>query len=268
MPGILIGKTAIVTGSTRGIGWSIARTFAAEGANVVIHGTHQERASQKLSEIRVAGGVAAVCLGDVAEEAFAERLIDFAVREFHGIDIFVSNAGMSGFQPFLSMSHQMWRRFLDVHLSGAFYGGQAAARQMVAQGRGGRILNMSSVAGAFALYGFTAYSTVKAALLGLTRVQAVELAEHKITANALMPGPVHNEMMDELWGPERLAERCKTIPIGHLATGEDVAHMALFLASPAADYVTGQSFVIDGGASAAGLYAHEVFKHLSDTPKP
>jgi len=268
MAGILHGRTAIVTGSTRGIGWAIAQMFAAEGANVVIHGTHEQRAAQKLNEIEAAGGAAAVCLGDVAEEAFAPRLIDFAVEKFNGIDIFVSNAGMSGFEPFLTMSHEMWRRFLDVHLSAAFYCGQAAAQRMVAQGRGGRILNMSSVAGAFALYGFTAYSTVKAALISLTRVQAVELAEHKITANALVPGPVHNEMMDELWGPERLAERCKTIPMGRLATGEDVAKMALFLASPAAEYITGQSFVIDGGASAAGLYTHEVFKHLSGTRKP
>jgi len=268
MAGTLQGRTAIVTGSTRGIGWAIARTFAAEGANVVIHGTNEQRAAEKLNEIQAAGGTAAVCLGDVAEEAFAPRLIDFAVEKFNGIDILVSNAGMSGFEPFLTMPGEFWRRFLNVHLSGAFYCGQAAARRMVAQGRGGRILNMSSVASTFALYGLTAYATVKAALISLTRGQAVELAEHKITANALVPGPVHNEMMDELWGPEKLAERCRTIPIGRLATGEDVAGMALFLASPAADYITGQSFVVDGGASAAGLYTHEVFKHLSGIRKP
>jgi 3-oxoacyl-[acyl-carrier protein] reductase len=133
----------------------------------------------------------------------------------------------------------------------------------VAQNRGGRILNMSSVAGAFGMHGFTAYATVKAALLGLTRVQAVELAEYKITANALAPGPVQNQMMDDLWGPEKLAERRHTIPLDRLAQPEDVAKVALFLASPAADYITGQAIVIDGGASAAGLYAHEVFKRLA-----
>jgi NAD(P)-dependent dehydrogenase (short-subunit alcohol dehydrogenase family) len=261
MPGTLLGQTAIVTGSTRGIGRAIPTRFAAEGANVVVHGTNEARAAETLAEIKAAGGSAATCLGDVADEAFAPRLVDFAVQQFGGLDIFVANAGMSGFQPFLTMSHDMWRRFLDVHLSGSFYGGQAAAQRMVAQGRGGRLLNMSSVASAFALYGFTAYSTVKAALISLTRVEAVELAEHKITANALVPGPVWNEMMEELWGPERLAERCKTIPMGRLAQGEDVARLALYLASPAADYVTGQAFVVDGGAAAAGLYAHEVFKH-------
>ena len=263
MSGILQQKVAIVTGSTRGIGKAIAKAFAAEGANVVVHGTHEQRAADTLKEITAAGGKAAVCLGDVADKTFVSRLVKFAVDTFGGLDIFVSNAGMSGFAPFLQMPSEMWQRFLDVHLSGAFYGGQAAARQMVAQGRGGRILNMSSVAGMFALYGFTCYSTVKAALISLTRVQAVELAEHKITANALVPGPVRNEMMDELWGSEKLAERSHTIPMNRLALPEEVANVAVFLASPAADYITGQTFVIDGGASAAGLYAHEVFKRYA-----
>ena len=263
MSGILQGKSAIITGSTRGIGRAIALAFAAEGANVVVHGTQEQRANETVREIQAAGGTCAACLGDVADESFAARLIQFAAERYQGVDILVSNAGMSGFEPFLTMAPATWRRFLDVHLSGAFYCGQAAAQRMVAQGRGGRILNMSSVAGAFALYGLGAYATVKGGLLSLTRAQAVELAEHKITANALVPGPVWNEMMESLWGPERLAERCRTIPLGRLAQGEDVAKMALFLASPAADYITGQSFVIDGGASAAGLYAHEVYKHQS-----
>ena len=261
MAGVLRGKTAVVTGSTRGIGRAIAKAFAAEGASVIVHGTNEQRANETVSEIQSAGGMSAACLGDVADAAFAPRLVDFAVGRFQSIDILVCNAGMSGFEPFLTMSSQTWQRFLDVHVSGSFYCGQAAAQRMVAQGRGGRILNMSSVAGTFAVYGLTAYATVKAALVSLTRAQAVELAEHKITANALVPGPVWNEMMEELWGPERLAERCRTIPLGRLAQGDDVAKMALFLASPAADYITGQTFVIDGGASAAGLYAHEVFKH-------
>ena len=266
MAGVLQGKTAIVTGSTRGIGRAVAEAFAAEGANVVVHGTDEPRAAETAGAIRAAGGMAAVCLGEVADAAFAPRLADFAVDRFGGIDILVANAGMSGFEPFLTMSAQTWQRFLDVHLSGAFLCGQAAARRMVAQGRGGRILNMSSVAGRFAMYGLAAYATVKAGLLSLTRAQAVELAEHRITANALAPGPVWNEMMEELWGPERLAERCRTIPLGRLAQGADVARTAVFLASPGADYITGQAIVIDGGASAAGLYAHEVYKHQPPIP--
>jgi NAD(P)-dependent dehydrogenase (short-subunit alcohol dehydrogenase family) len=261
MSGMLKGKTAVVTGSTRGIGRSIAKVFAQEGANIIIHGTNMERAKDAVYEMEQLGTKAAACLGDVSDAPFAQQLMEFSVEKFGAVDIFVSNAGMSTFEPFLTMSHQTWHRFLNVHVSGAFYCGQAAAQQMVKQGRGGRIMNMSSIASSFALYGFTAYSTVKTALLGLTRVQAVELAEHNITANTLVPGPVWNEMMEELWGPEKLAERCKTIPMGRLAKGEDVGKTALFLASDAASYLTGQSFVIDGGASAAGLYAHEVYKH-------
>jgi len=260
MTTLLKNKTAIVTGSTSGIGRALAETFAAAGANIVIHGTNRERADEVLRRLRDAGHAAEVCLGDVAEEGFAARLVDCAVRAFGGVDILVNNAGMLGLEPFLTLKHETWRRFLDVHLSGAFYCGQAAARQMVEQKRGGRIINMSSVSSSFAYHGFTSYATVKGAVLSLTRVQAVELAEHKITANALVPGPVWNDAMDVLWGPERLAERCKTIPLGRLATGDDVAQAALYLVSPAADYITGQSFVIDGGASAAGLYAHEIYK--------
>ena len=152
MAGVLQGKTAIVTGSTRGIGRAVAEAFAAEGANVVVHGTDEPRAAETAGAIRAAGGMAAVCLGEVADAAFAPRLADFAVDRFGGIDILVANAGMSGFEPFLTMSAQTWQRFLDVHLSGAFLCGQAAARRMVAQGRGGRILNMSSVAGRFAMH--------------------------------------------------------------------------------------------------------------------
>ena len=173
MKDILKGKTAIVTGSTRGIGRSIAKVFAAAGANVVVHGTHAGRAADVVKEIEAAGGNVITRLGDVADEAFAPNLVRATVKAFGGVDILVCNAGMSGFEPFLTMSHKIWQRFLDVHLSGTFYCGQAAARQMAKQGNGGRILNMSSVANSFALYGFTAYSTMKAGLLGLTDRKSV-----------------------------------------------------------------------------------------------
>jgi NAD(P)-dependent dehydrogenase (short-subunit alcohol dehydrogenase family) len=131
---------------------------------------------------------------------------------------------------------------------------------MVAAGRGGRIIYMSSISAMNAMYGYAAYCSAKSAVMALTRVAALELAPHKITANAIAPGPVQNEMMDQLWGPERLKERSRGIPLGRIAQPEDVAEMALFLASERADYVTGQAFFVDGGASAAGLYTHEVFK--------
>jgi 3-oxoacyl-[acyl-carrier protein] reductase len=131
---------------------------------------------------------------------------------------------------------------------------------MVAAGRGGRILYMSSISAMNAMYGYAGYCSAKSGVMGLMRVAALELASHGITANALAPGPVQSEMMDALWGPERLKERSQGIPLGRIANTGDVAEMALFLVSPGAAYITGQAFFVDGGASAAGLYTHEVFK--------
>ena len=260
MPGKLAGKTAIVTGSSRGIGRAIAVRFAAEGARVVIHGTDAARAGSVVEEIGAAGGTAAICLGDVTDTKFGEELAAFAVERFGGIDVMVANAGTAGFAPFLEMTAETFRSFLEVHVTGAFTTSQACAKRMVAAGRGGRILYMSSISAMNAMYGYAGYCSAKSGVMALMRVAAVELAAHGITANALAPGPVQNEMMEQLWGPERLKERSQGIPLGRIATTEDVAEMALFLASPGAEYITGQAFFIDGGASAAGLYAHEVFK--------
>lgn len=260
MPGNLSGKTAVVTGSTRGIGRALALRFAAEGANVVVHGTDAVRAHATAQAITEVGGHAAVCLGDVANDDFGEVLAAHAVDRFGAVDIFVANAGMVSFEPFLEMSAAKLRRSLDVHVIGAFSTSQAAARRMVEAGNGGRILHIASVAGVHAMFGYAAYSASKSAVMALTRVTALELAVYGITVNAIAPGPVQNEMMDELWGPERLKERCRTIPAGRLAQPEEVAEMALFLASPGASYITGQTLFLDGGATAAGLYTHEVFQ--------
>lgn len=256
----LAGKTAVVTGSSRGIGRAIAVRLAREGAQVVIHGTDAARAGAVVEEIVSAGGAAAVCLGDVADESFAERLAQFALEHFGSLDIFVANAGMAGFTPFLEMKAETFRNFMEVHVTGAFTTSQAAARVMVQAGRGGRILYMSSISAMNAMYGYAGYCSAKSGVMGLMRVAALELAAHGITVNALAPGPVQNEMMETLWGPERLKERSQGIPLGRIAQPSDVADMASFLVSPGAQYITGQAFFIDGGASAAGLYTHEVFK--------
>ena len=252
MAGLLEGKTAIVTGSSRGIGSAIAKMYAAEGANVVIHGTNAERAEKVCREIQTAGGRAATCLGDVAEDAFAPRLIEFAVREYGGVDIFVSNAGMSGFEPFLTMSHDMWRRFLDVHLSGAFYGGQAAARQMVAQaksgGKPGCIVNLSSVNAVFALPDHAAYSISKGGIAQLTKAMALSLAKYNIRVNAIGPGSINTAMLQQVMADEGVKRRILSrTPLGRLGEVEEIAAVALFLASEAASYITGQTIYADGG---------------------
>lgn len=260
MSGMFVGKTAVITGSSRGIGRAMALRFAAEGANVVVHGTDATRAHATAQAIVESGGCAGVCLGDVAEDGFGEELASYAVDRFGSVDIFIANAGMVSFEPFLEMNAATFRRFLDVHVTGAFTTSQAAARRMVEAGNGGRVLYIASVAGIHAMFGYAAYSAAKSAAMALTRVASLELAVYGITVNAIAPGPVQNEMMDQLMGPERLRERCRTIPAGRLAQPDDVAEFALFLASPGAAYITGQTHFLDGGATAAGLYTHEVFK--------
>ncbi len=238
----------------------MALRFAAEGANVVVHGTDATRAQATAHAITESGGSAGVCLGDVAEDSFGEELAGYAMERFGSVDIFVASAGMVSFEPFLEMSAATFRRFQDVHVTGAFTTSQAAARRMVEAGNGGRIVYVASIGGLHAMFGCAAYSAAKNAVMALTRVAALELAVYGITVNAIAPGPVQNEMMDNLLGPERILERCRTIPAGRLAQPEEVAELAVFLASPGASYITGQTLILDGGSTAAGLYTHEVFK--------
>ncbi len=252
-------QVAVITGSTKGLGREMAIRFAAEGCRVVVHGMDAERAE----EVRQACGPnSAVFLGDVADQPTAIELMDFAVKHFGRLDILVNNAGVVKMQPFLEFEAAVWQRLVDIHLSGAFYCAQAAARIMARSG-GGRILNISTIAASFGQFGFAAYAPVKAGVEALTRVMAVELAQHRISVNCIAPGPVWNDMMEHLYGLEKLAERCRTIPMQRMAEAAEVAELALYLLSPAAGYMTGQVLHLDGGASAAGCFTMEVYKRAT-----
>ncbi len=252
----LNGQVAIITGSTKGIGREIAVRFAQEGCRVVVHGTNAERAEETRAEC---GEGAAVFLGDVSRQEVAAGLAAFAMEKFGRLDILINSAGVVKMEPFLEFRGETWRQLVDVHLSGAFYCSQAAARVMAA-GEGGRIIQISTIAAGFGQFGFGAYAPVKAGVEALTRVMAVELAAHRISVNCIAPGPVWNEMMEKLYGVERLQERCKTIPMQRMGLASEVAELALYLVSPAAAYMTGQVLHLDGGASAAGPFTMEVYK--------
>jgi 3-oxoacyl-[acyl-carrier protein] reductase len=255
----LEGKVAVVTGSTKGIGREIVVHFAREGCKVVVHGTDRARAE----EVRAAcGSDADIFLGDISLQQTAADLAAFAHNRFGRFDILVNNAGVVKMEPFLDFQAGTWRQLVDGHLSGAFYCGQAAARVMAGAG-GGRIINVSTIAAGFGQFGFAAYAPVKAGVEALTRVMAVELAAHGIAVNCIAPGPVWNDMMENLYGVERLKERCRTIPMQRMALASEVAALALYLVSPESAYMTGQVLHLDGGASAAGPFTMEVYKRAS-----
>jgi NAD(P)-dependent dehydrogenase (short-subunit alcohol dehydrogenase family) len=259
MAGRLEGLAAVITGSSRGIGRVTAERFIAEGAHVVVHGTDAMRTCEAARKMG-----AACCAGDVRERETSDALVKTCLDSFGRIDVFIANAGLVRMKPFLEFDEASWRESMEVNVSGAMYGCQAAARAMAESGKGGRLITVSTIGANMGQFGFTGYGTSKAALLGLTRVMAVELASAGITANCIVPGPVMNDMLLSLYGEQRLSERRKTIPMGRLAEAAEVASMAVFLASQEAGYITGQTFVIDGGASAAGCYTMEVFRRANE----
>lgn len=262
------GKVAVITGSTKGIGREMALLFAESGCRIVVNGSNAQRAEETAALVKERGSEAAVCLGDVSRQETADALMECAFDRFGRLDVLVSNAGIVTLEPFLEFRSETWQRFLDVHLSGTFLCGQAAARRMRDAGAGGRIVNIATIAATMGMYGFAAYAAAKGGVIALTKVMAVELAQYGITVNCIAPGPVANEQLLNLYGAEYLKERGKTIPLNRLADAREVAQVALFLASPEAAYVTGQIIAVDGGASAAGCYAHEVYKRAQAAQNP
>jgi glucose 1-dehydrogenase len=246
--GVLDGKVAIVTGGARGIGLAIARRFVADGAKVVI------------GDIDQAGEAQAHALGpdcrfvatDVGQAADANALIAAASTAFGSIDVLVNNAGIIHAADFLDLAEQDFDRVLRVNLKGAFLVGQAAARQMVAQvkaGRvGGAIINMSSINAAVAIPNQAPYCVSKGGLSQLTKVMALSLAPHGIRVNAIGPGSIMTPMMATI-ATDREAKRrvLSRTPLGRIGDADEVASVAAFLASDAASYVTGEIIYVDGG---------------------
>ncbi|MDX1745513.1 MAG: SDR family oxidoreductase, partial [Halobacteriales archaeon] len=185
--GQLTDKTAIVTGSSSGIGAAIAEQFAEEGANVVTNSRALERAEATAEAIREAGGEATAVEADVSHRADVESLVQEAVEAYGSVDIMVNNAGVQANDPILEMSEEDWRQVIEVDLTGVFFGCQAAGLQMADQGTGGQIINISSLFGHFGVQGRGNYNAAKAGVNNLSRSFAVELAEFDVGVNVLAP---------------------------------------------------------------------------------
>jgi glucose 1-dehydrogenase len=247
----LAGKTAIVTGSSRGIGRGIATRFAQEGANVVINYVGAVGAAEEaLAEVIAAGARGVLLQADVSSAPEVVALIEAAVKEFGTVDVLVNNAGVETHAPFWEVTEADYDRVMNVNVKGAFFAAQALTRHLRATGRPGRIINISSVHEEMAFPNFAAYCASKGAMRMLARTLAVELGPLGITINNIAPGaietPINTALLND---PVKLRSLLKQIPLGRLGQPGDVAGLAAFLASEDASYVTGSTFVVDGGLS-------------------
>ena len=245
----LENKVAIVTGSSLGIGRAIAVAFGREGASVAInYRSHPDEGDQAVQEIEKAGGKAISVKADVSEPEEVKGLIQKTVQEFGRLDVMVNNAGIEQKFPFLETPLDIWEKVISVNLTGVWIGCQEAARQMVSQGDGGRIINVSSVHEDLPMPTNSPYCAAKGGLRMLMRTIAVELAPHSITVNNIAPGAVEtpiNRNLDEHPGQRQVL--LSEIPLGRIGQPEEIASLAVYLASDASSYSTGSTFVVDGG---------------------
>lgn len=248
---------ALVTGSGAGIGRAIALQLAADGFDVVVNDIDAGAAAAVADEVRSAGRRAASICGDVSSREFVDELVARTATELGSLDVLVANAGINIIKPFVDFTERDLRKIFEINVFGVFYCVQAAARQMIAQGRGGKIINAASAGGKRGYELLGAYSATKFATVSITQTAALEFAKYGITVNAYCPGAVDTdmwEMIDETIGSinqvakgETVKARVAKIPLGRMALPHDVAKLVSFLASDKSNYMTGQSLVIDGG---------------------
>jgi NAD(P)-dependent dehydrogenase (short-subunit alcohol dehydrogenase family) len=245
--GVLSGKVAVVTGASRGLGRAIAVAFAEAGADVAV----AARAKAELEETaQQAGrhGVRTLALPtDVTSYAAVERLMTQTVAELGRLDIVVNNAGIARVAPLAEAALEDWRAILDVNLSGVFHGCRAAAPYLIGQ-KSGKVINLASVLAAVALPGYTMYAATKGAVIALTRTLAVEWARHNVQVNAIAPGWFVTDMNEAAFADPRIHERLtRDIPARRTGRLEEIGPLALYLAGPGSEFMTGQTIFLDGG---------------------
>ena len=243
------GKSILVTGAANGIGLACARRFALGGGQVALADIDAARVEVAAKSLGAYGAVAIAIACDVTSRADIERAVATTAERFAGLDIMVNNAGIAASAPFLDMDDALFDRVIATNLRSVFLGGQIAARQMVAQERGGAIVNMSSVNALMAIPGLAAYGASKGGINQLTRVMAVELAPHSIRVNAIGPGTILTNLARKAVLSDKAARNrvLSRTPLGRAGEPEEVASIAAFLAGPDASYITGQVIYPDGG---------------------
>jgi glucose 1-dehydrogenase len=250
----LQGKVAIVTGGNTGIGKAVVLALAEKGASVVIDYVSNEQATEDLErKIADLGEVATAVEADVSKVEDLQRMIDTAISAYGRLDIMVNNAGIETRTSVLDTTEDQYEKVLAINLKSAFFGTQLAAKQMIAQGDGGRIINMTSVHEDWPMAGNTAYCLSKGGMRMLTRTAGVELGPHNICVVGVGPGAVDTPINAQtVANPAALAALNKSIPLGRLAEPEEIASVVAFLAGPGAGYITGTTIFADGGIMQSG----------------
>ena len=241
----LSGQKALVTGATRGLGRAIAITLAANGAGVACIGTNEAKLNETVEFIRSAGGEADAYVCNVADPAAVAATCDAVIEKWGFVDILVNNAGITRDKLLMQMEDDDWDAVLNINLKGTFLFTRALSRLMISK-RKGKIINISSVSGLMGNPGQANYSASKAGIIGFTATVAKEIAKRGVTCNAIAPGFIQTDMTAAL-GEVGLDIAKQTIPMKKVGQPQDIANAVLFLASPAASYITGQVLAVDGG---------------------
>lgn len=248
---VLGDRVAVVTGASRGLGRAMAVAFAEAGADVALAGRSKPDLEETAHRVEATGRRALVVPTDVTSYADVETLMTRAYRELGRLDIVVNNSGVARVKPLVEWTPEEWRALVDVNLLSVLNGCRAAAPHLIAQ-QAGKVINVSSMLAAVGLAGYSVYSATKGAIIAFTRTLGVEWARHNIQVNAIAPGWFDTEMSAPAWQEARIAERLiRDIPARRIGRPREIGPLAVYLASAASDFMTGQTIFLDGGHTAA-----------------